>query len=263
MAAFAGNRMDMQGTAQREAQIHVPERDVGSVPFAPAAAANESHPLERAGYRPGGANRPVAAALSVAMVGLMIGGLLLANVVVPRMEQRHLEVVTINELHTQPPPPPPAPPQEKTPPTKPQVFAPPPPIRIATNAPSIPVADTPPPPVPTPISAPVSDKPAAPAPAVVAGPVDGGDISSNVLSAPPPSYPVDSRRQHEQGTVKLRVLLGFDGSVENLEIASSSGSYRLDRAAMNAVRHWRWKPMMRAGQAVRVSGIVPVVFALS
>jgi protein TonB len=46
-------------------------------------------------------------------------------------------------------------------------------------------------------------------------------------------------------------------------IARSSGFERLDNAALRAVRAWRWRPMMRAGQAVAVTGDMPIPFTLN
>ena len=84
-----------------------------------------------------------------------------------------------------------------------------------------------------------------------------------MLFAKPPSYPLDSRRAREQGTVKLRVLVGSDGAVKDIEIAGSSGSARLDRAALQAVRRWRWSPVMSNGSAVAVRGYVTIPFVLT
>jgi protein TonB len=70
-----------------------------------------------------------------------------------------------------------------------------------------------------------------------AAPVAAGDLSSSMIHAPPPRYPRESRRRHEQGTVLLAVLLATDGSVETLRIARSSGYRRLDEAALDAVQN--------------------------
>ena len=50
--------------------------------------------------------------------------------------------------------------------------------------------------------------------------------------------------------------------MESLSIAQSSGFARLDNAARDAVRGWRWKPVMRDGQPVRVKGVVEIPFVL-
>ncbi|QAY79944.1 energy transducer TonB [Sphingosinicella sp. BN140058] len=83
-----------------------------------------------------------------------------------------------------------------------------------------------------------------------------------MLSAPPPKYPLESRRKREQGIVALSVLLGTDGRVETLSVSSSSGFDRLDKAALKAVREWRWAPLVRNGAPVQVRGIVTIPFQL-
>jgi len=78
----------------------------------------------------------------------------------------------------------------------------------------------------------------------------------------PPSYPVECRRRKEQGTVFLAVVLATDGTVANVSIARSSGSERLDKAALQAVRKWRWSPTIRNGAPVMVQGTVDIPFIL-
>jgi protein TonB len=70
-------------------------------------------------------------------------------------------------------------------------------------------------------------------------------------------------RRHEQGTVMLRVLVDADGKVLSVEIATSSGSPRLDRAARDAVRMWSFNPAKHAGVAHSAWALVPVNFSLS
>jgi len=74
-------------------------------------------------------------------------------------------------------------------------------------------------------------------------------------------YPIFSLRNHEQGTVMLRVLVGVDGKPQQVEIDRTSGSHALDIAARDAVRHWIFKPGMRAGVAYAAWAIVPVSFS--
>ena len=100
------------------------------------------------------------------------------------------------------------------------------------------------------------------APAAPTGPVSVADLSSKMISAPPPKYPVESRRRKEQGTVFLSVLVGTDGNVAEIDVSRSSGSARLDKAALEAVRRWRWSPTKQAGMAVMVRGIVDIPFVL-
>ena len=77
------------------------------------------------------------------------------------------------------------------------------------------------------------------------------------------TYPRDSLLAREQGTVVLRVLVGADGVVQALEIQTSSGYARLDRAARDAVRRWLFNPARRNGVAHEAWALVPVTFSLS
>ncbi len=83
-----------------------------------------------------------------------------------------------------------------------------------------------------------------------------------MIVAKPPTYPIDSRRRHEEGTVVLSVLVATDGSVSEISVAQSSGSSLLDQAALGAVRKWRWAPLLRGGDPVMVRGEVKIPFVL-
>ncbi|HRK77875.1 MAG TPA: energy transducer TonB, partial [Thiobacillus sp.] len=71
-----------------------------------------------------------------------------------------------------------------------------------------------------------------------------------------------SRRLGETGKVVLRVELDETGRVSTAQVASSSGSTRLDAAALAAVRSWRCNPAQRDGQAVRSVATQPFNFTL-
>jgi TonB family protein len=59
-----------------------------------------------------------------------------------------------------------------------------------------------------------------------------------------PPYPAISQRLGEQGTTILRVEIAPDGSVAGDSVDRSSGSQRLDQAALDFVKeHYRWQPM--------------------
>lgn len=66
-----------------------------------------------------------------------------------------------------------------------------------------------------------------------------------------PEYPLASRRRNEIGTTLLHVELDDKGLVAATTVLETSGSSRLDDAAVAAVRRWRCKAPQRDGQAVR------------
>ena len=100
--------------------------------------------------------------------------------------------------------------------------------------------------------------PASPARASVTAPVYQADYLKN----PPPPYPRLSRRLREEGEVELRVRVSPAGQPVAVELARSSGSGRLDEAARQAVRDWRFEPARRGGQAVEAWVRVPILFKL-
>ncbi len=77
---------------------------------------------------------------------------------------------------------------------------------------------------------------------------------------PPPRYPAAALRRGEGGTVVLRVNVGADGRADEVAVARRSGSRELDRAAMVAVRDWRFKPATRNGREVASVVEQPVEF---
>ncbi|MFO0233172.1 MAG: energy transducer TonB [Burkholderiales bacterium] len=74
------------------------------------------------------------------------------------------------------------------------------------------------------------------------------DASWSGNAAPP--YPAAARRLGEQGEVRLDVHVGADGAVLDVQLRVSSGSPTLDRAAIDTVRRWRFRPATVDGQPV-------------
>ncbi len=87
-------------------------------------------------------------------------------------------------------------------------------------------------------------------------------FEAEYLNNRPPDYPRASLRLGEEGNVALRVRVGADGNPQAVELASSSGSTRLDRAALQAVKRWRFEPARRGGSAIAAWVVVPITFKL-
>jgi len=227
----------------------------------PAALVHQ--PVERSVYQASKGARPIALLASAgAILGIALAMATL-NMVAAHEERAHLTTVDVRELDVTPPPPP-EPTKLETPQAAPtRTVAPKPMIELPSPGPVQVMVDAPPPPTP-PLATSEGVKSSA-SPAVAPAPsttLEGGDLSSKVLFAKPPAYPIDARRSHEQGTVKLLVLVGTDGTVKDIKVAGSSGSDRLDRAALNAVKRWRWSPTMSGGAAMAVRGFVTIPFVL-
>lgn len=177
--------------------------------------------------------------------------------------------LVVHALDLTPPPSPPDPVSEPPPQAQPVLHVPKPVITppVSPQQPQLlTTPEIPPerPPSPQPATASNSPAPAAsPAPLPPTRTISAGNLSSSMTHAPPPRYPRESRRSREQGTVVLRVVLEIDGSVAEIAISRSSGHSRLDEAARNAVRKWRWSPTIRDGVAARVTGTVSIPFVLT
>ena len=106
-------------------------------------------------------------------------------------------------------------------------------------------------------------RPSAPAPAVASAPsLVSPRFDAAYLQNPPPVYPPLARRMGEQGRVFLRVLVAADGVAQQVELKTTSGSPRLDHAALDTVKRWRFVPARQGDQAVAAWVVVPISFAL-
>ncbi|APR04511.1 energy transducer TonB [Thauera chlorobenzoica] len=154
------------------------------------------------------------------------------------------------------PPPPksrPKPPPEPRP--KP-VAKPPAPVTESPTALTQAAEAAPTPPAPAPAAAP------RPAPAAAPAPITAARFDAAYLNNPAPAYPMLSRRMREEGQVMLRVLVSADGLPARIELRTSAGSERLDRAAQDAVARWRFVPARQGEHPVEAWVLVPIVFKL-
>jgi TonB family protein len=75
-----------------------------------------------------------------------------------------------------------------------------------------------------------------------------------------PEYPESARQAGVEGTVLLDVVINSEGAVTGVN--SVSGPEVLSRAAMDAVRWWRYQPYLVNGQPVTIESTVTVNFRL-
>jgi len=128
------------------------------------------------------------------------------------------------------------------------------PLPVVAAASSIPVA-TPAPAAPSPPAA----RATAPAPPLWKPP----RFQAAYLHNPPPRYPLMARRSGDQGTALLRVAVSAQGGCTQAVVKRSSGYIILDRAALAAVRQWRFVPAKRGRHAVAAWVEVPITFRLN
>lgn len=196
---------------------------------------------------------PLALIVVIALHIAALGGLLQYP---PQITAASAEVMHVS-LITLPAPLPtvqlPTPPEPRVRPRKiERAIAPPPPLEIPSET----AISEPPAPEPDPAPIVASAAPAPPAPIVLPR------FDVDYLRNPPPFYPALSRRSGEQGRVLLRVVVRPDGSPQTVELRQSSGSPRLDEAALDAVRRWRFVPARQGNVPITAAVIVPIVFSL-
>ena len=116
----------------------------------------------------------------------------------------------------------------------------------------------------------VAPPPPPPAPKVVAaaapsGPKQitvGGDVEeAMLLHQVRPVYPPMARAARITGTVRMKAVIGTDGTIKNL--TAMSGHPMLLDAAMNAVRQWVYKPTVLDGVLMEVNTEIVVHFNLA
>lgn len=87
-------------------------------------------------------------------------------------------------------------------------------------------------------------------------------FDAGYLNNPAPRYPPLSRRMGEEGKVMLRVLVSSEGQAQEVRLHVSSGSARLDEAAIDAVRNWRFVAARQGERSISGWVIVPISFRL-
>jgi periplasmic protein TonB len=90
----------------------------------------------------------------------------------------------------------------------------------------------------------------------------GGDVQAAlILVQTQPAYPLAARQGRIHGTVKLMAVIGTDGKIKNL--TAVSGHALLVQAALEAVRHWIYRPTVLDGVPVEVNTDIEVRFSLA
>lgn len=78
------------------------------------------------------------------------------------------------------------------------------------------------------------------------------DDPPRAILNPPPRYPASAQSNGVEGRVAMRVLVDRQGQVVQVVVTESVPSGVFDRAAVNAMRRWRFTPATFKGQSVQV-----------
>jgi protein TonB len=82
--------------------------------------------------------------------------------------------------------------------------------------------------------------------------------SAVLVKSVPPVYPQMAKAEHVSGNVQLDALIDASGNVAQLKVLS--GPTLLHRAALDAVKQWKYKPAMLDGQPTSMHLTVTVQF---
>ena len=86
---------------------------------------------------------------------------------------------------------------------------------------------------------------------------------AQIVRQVPPQYPLNAARDGEQGWVDVEFTVNADGSVANAHVTDAQPRRVFDRAALEAVDRWRFKPALINGRPTAVVLKRRVEFKLS
>ena len=75
---------------------------------------------------------------------------------------------------------------------------------------------------------------------------------AQIVRQVPPQYPLDAARNGEQGWVDVEFTVDADGSVTNAHVTDAQPRRVFDRAALEAVNRWQFKPALINGRPTAV-----------
>ena len=214
-------------------------------PRSATAASAGGSLLQRGSYNPGAGHRPFAAVFAVGVPIALLTVVALTpmlSVIVEKPGPTTVISIPIEKPLPPPPAPDPAPQQkqQQTPLTTTPTELPPiaqtpifvpeqiyvPPAGTGTG-PSIPY-----------------DPPAPPMPKLVLAQLDQRHLANFQ-----PDYPAREQREGIEGVARVRVLIGSDGKVKQVELVSTDSPGFFDATKRRALAKWRFKPATRGGVA--------------
>jgi len=86
-------------------------------------------------------------------------------------------------------------------------------------------------------------------------------MSARIIYQPKPEYPELARMTRTEGDVVFEAVIGKDGTIEGLKVLK--GHPLLVKAALDAVRQWRYQPTLLDGEPVEVMTEITVSFKLN
>jgi len=212
------------------------------------------------GYNPPSRLRPDSLALTLLFTGVFVSGLFFLN---PNVVRKKIDIFVGTSIPRDPPPPPQpekqvehkqVPPKETlyVPPTQPDVVIP--------KGPDLDFVKTPP------VDVAAGDGTGG---AVIPEPVKhdpvmvGPSIDSHYAGYFQPPYPSDEIRAGNAGRVSVRVLIGVDGRVKDIEKVSAASDSFWEATRRQALSKWRFTPATRDGVPYETWKTMSVSFVLN
>jgi TonB family protein len=84
--------------------------------------------------------------------------------------------------------------------------------------------------------------------------------AASIVTQTTPEYPAQARANRIQGEVVLHAIIDKEGKISEVQVRS--GDDTLAQSAVEAVRQWRYKPMLVDGEPKEVDTIITVKFSL-
>lgn len=202
---------------------------------------------------------PISLAATIVINGAVFGALILAAPEITKIPETILKTYPVD----QPDPPPPLPDEPKPRPepateavlrTKPLIDIPPLPDKPVIDLSDKPVLTFDPPGT----AERVIEPPAKPAPVMTSA-----EIDPRYMRDFQPSYPPSKIRLEQEGRVTVRILVGANGRVLQLQPVGSPDADFLAATRKQALAKWRFKPATRDGVAIEAWRNISVRFELN
>lgn len=93
-------------------------------------------------------------------------------------------------------------------------------------------------------------------------PKEGKDLNSpEIISKVAPKYPEEAKKAGIMGEVRIEAVVDEEGIVQEVK-ATNEADALLIKAAMEAVKQWKFKPVIKEGKPVRIKTTVTLNFRL-
>jgi len=86
-------------------------------------------------------------------------------------------------------------------------------------------------------------------------------MAGHIVIKVPPRYPQEAKQRRAQGSVRISATIGKDGLVHNAVVVHNPDE-ALSKAALDAVKQWRYTPYLLNGEPVDVRTYIRVTFTI-